>query len=118
MNVKMQKEIIQGISFIYLYYNNPKKSIQALGQTVKPIENARYEAYQMRVQGRNYNTNAAENTNANHALESMLRPEVRTLLCSRTLIFFLTILHARDFRKIALFIHIIYLHIIFCIHCP
>lgn len=47
----------------------------ALGQTVKPIENARYEAYQMRVQGRNYNTNAAENTNANRALESMLRPE-------------------------------------------
>ncbi|XP_072744111.1 5'-3' exoribonuclease 2 homolog isoform X1 [Anoplolepis gracilipes] len=47
----------------------------ALGQTVKPIENARYEAYQMRVQGRNYNTNAAESTNANHALESMLRPE-------------------------------------------
>lgn len=50
--------------------------MQALGQTVKPIENARYEAYQMRVQGRNYNTNAADNTNANHALESMLRPEV------------------------------------------
>lgn len=56
-----------------------KKSLQALGQTVKPIENARYEAYQMRIQGRNYNTNVAENTNANHALESMLRPEVRTL---------------------------------------
>ncbi|EFN70493.1 5'-3' exoribonuclease 2-like protein [Camponotus floridanus] len=48
----------------------------ALGQTVKPIENARYEAYQMRVQGRNYNTNAGENTNANHALEIMLRPEI------------------------------------------
>ncbi|XP_032671869.1 5'-3' exoribonuclease 2 homolog [Odontomachus brunneus] len=46
-----------------------------LGQTVKPIENARYEAYQMRVQGRNYNTNVAENKNTNHALESMLRPE-------------------------------------------
>lgn len=30
----------------------------------------------MRVQGRNYNTNAAENSNANNALESMLRPEV------------------------------------------
>ncbi|XP_012232131.1 5'-3' exoribonuclease 2 homolog isoform X1 [Linepithema humile] len=44
----------------------------ALGQAVKPVQNARYEAYQMRVQGRNYNTNAAENTNA---LESMLRPE-------------------------------------------
>ncbi|XP_026830546.1 5'-3' exoribonuclease 2 homolog isoform X2 [Ooceraea biroi] len=47
----------------------------ALGQTVKPIENPRYEAYQMRVQGRNYNTNAAENKNVNRALESMLRPE-------------------------------------------
>lgn len=52
--------------------------MQAPGQTVKPIENARYEAYQMRVQGRNYNTNAADNTNANQALESMLRPEVLT----------------------------------------
>lgn len=30
----------------------------------------------MRVQGRNYNTNAAENSNANNALENMLRPEV------------------------------------------
>lgn len=47
----------------------------APGQPVKPIENARYEAYKMRVQGRNYNTNAAENSNANHALESMMRPE-------------------------------------------
>lgn len=53
--------------------------MQALGQAVKPIENARYEAYQMRVQGRNYNTNAAESTNANHSLESMLIPEVLTL---------------------------------------
>jgi len=43
---------------------------------VKPIENVRYEAYQMRMQGRNYNTNCAENANANRALESMLRPEV------------------------------------------
>lgn len=47
---------------------------------MKPIENARYEAYQMRVQGRNYNTNVAENTNANHALESMLRPEVNFII--------------------------------------
>lgn len=54
--------------------------MQALGQAVKPIENARYEAYQMRVQGRNYNTNVAENKNTNHALESMLRPEVLTLV--------------------------------------
>lgn len=53
---------------------------QALGQAVKPIENARYEAYQMRVQGRNYNTNAADNTNANHALESMMRPEVLNII--------------------------------------
>lgn len=43
------------------------------------MENARYEAYQMRVQGRNYNTNATESTKANHALESMLRPEVMWL---------------------------------------
>jgi len=50
--------------------------LQPLGQTVKPIENARYEAYQMRMQGRNYNTNCAENANINRALESMLRPEV------------------------------------------
>lgn len=51
--------------------------MQALGQAVKPVENARYEAYQMRMQGRHYNTNvAADNTNTNHALESMLRPEV------------------------------------------
>lgn len=28
------------------------------------------------MQGRNYNTNAADNTNANNALESMLKPEV------------------------------------------
>ncbi|KAL6261185.1 hypothetical protein P5V15_008709 [Pogonomyrmex californicus] len=47
----------------------------ALGQKVKPIENPRYEAFKMRVMGRNYNTNAADNTNTNHALESMLRPE-------------------------------------------
>lgn len=53
--------------------------MQALGQAVKPVVNARYEAYQMRVQGRNYNTNVAENKGANHALESMLRPEVSTL---------------------------------------
>lgn len=50
-----------------------------LGKSVKPVENARYEAYQMRVQGRNYNTNAAERalmgTNATEALESMIRPE-------------------------------------------
>lgn len=43
---------------------------------MKPIENARYEAYQMRMQGRNYNASVAENKN--HALESMLRPEVLT----------------------------------------
>lgn len=55
--------------------------LQALGQTVKPVENARYEAYQMRVQGRNYNTNAAENRN--HALESMLIPEVLTVILLR-----------------------------------
>ncbi|XP_012275979.1 5'-3' exoribonuclease 2 homolog isoform X2 [Orussus abietinus] len=50
-----------------------------LGETVKPIQNPRYEAYQMRVQGRNYNTSAAERalkgTNANAALEAMIVPE-------------------------------------------
>lgn len=52
-----------------------KISLQALGQTVKPVENARYEAYQMRMQGRNYNI-SAENASNKHALERMLTPEV------------------------------------------
>lgn len=49
----------------------------ALGQGIKPktIEDARHEAFKMRVMGRNYNTNAAQSTNANSALESMLTPE-------------------------------------------
>ncbi|KAL7301513.1 hypothetical protein TKK_0005948 [Trichogramma kaykai] len=33
---------------------------QALGQATTPVVNARYEAYQMRVQGRNYNTQAVQ----------------------------------------------------------
>lgn len=52
--------------------------LQPLGGQVKPVENARYEAYQMRVQGRNYNTSADQaKGNANKALESMMRPEVQ-----------------------------------------
>ncbi|XP_011881333.1 PREDICTED: 5'-3' exoribonuclease 2 homolog [Vollenhovia emeryi] len=48
----------------------------ALGkQKVKSIENARYEAFKMRVMGRNYNTSAAEQSGRNNDLESMLRPE-------------------------------------------
>ncbi|XP_031786380.1 5'-3' exoribonuclease 2 homolog [Nasonia vitripennis] len=50
-----------------------------LGKEVKPVQNARYEAYQMRVQGRNYNTSAVERalqgTNASLALEKMIVPE-------------------------------------------
>nr|XP_033339263.1 5'-3' exoribonuclease 2 homolog [Megalopta genalis] len=42
-----------------------------LGERVKPVQNARYEAYQMRVQGRNYNTGGGHNK----ALESMMQPE-------------------------------------------
>lgn len=53
---------------------------QPLGQTVKPVKNARHEAYQMRMQGRNYNTNkveqALQGTNATVALEKMIVPEV------------------------------------------
>ncbi|XP_011505747.1 PREDICTED: 5'-3' exoribonuclease 2 homolog [Ceratosolen solmsi marchali] len=33
-----------------------------LGKQIKPIVNARYEAYQMRMHGRNYNTSAEEHT--------------------------------------------------------
>ncbi|XP_015439887.1 PREDICTED: 5'-3' exoribonuclease 2 homolog [Dufourea novaeangliae] len=46
-----------------------------LGEKVKPVENARYEAYQMRVQGRNYSTASDAREKTNEALESMIRPE-------------------------------------------
>ncbi|XP_046426215.1 5'-3' exoribonuclease 2 homolog isoform X1 [Neodiprion fabricii] len=50
-----------------------------LGQATQPVQNARHEAFQMRMQGRNYNTSATERalkgTNATNALESMLLPE-------------------------------------------
>ncbi|XP_044011716.1 5'-3' exoribonuclease 2 homolog [Aphidius gifuensis] len=53
-----------------------------LGQDIKPIQNPRYEAYQMRMQGRDYNTSAAErsvkNLDSKSALESMLVPEGTT----------------------------------------
>lgn len=46
--------------------------------------NARYEAYQMRVQGRNYNTNVVERqlqgTNASLALGKMMVPEVTVFI--------------------------------------
>ncbi|XP_017883576.1 5'-3' exoribonuclease 2 homolog [Ceratina calcarata] len=45
-----------------------------LGERVKPVENARYEAYQMRVHGRDYHTSSKGN--ANEKLESMMRPEL------------------------------------------
>lgn len=50
-----------------------------VGQSVKPIQNARHEAYQMRMQGRNYNTSAAERSlgtiNAATGLQAMMVPE-------------------------------------------
>ncbi|XP_043272687.1 5'-3' exoribonuclease 2 homolog [Venturia canescens] len=50
-----------------------------LGQGSKPVQNARQEAYKMRMQGRDYNTNATEQalkgTNAKTALQSMIEPE-------------------------------------------
>ncbi|CAL7949582.1 unnamed protein product [Xylocopa violacea] len=44
-----------------------------IGEHVKPVENARYEAYQMRVQDRSYHTSAKGNSK--EMLESMMRPE-------------------------------------------
>lgn len=53
---------------------------QPVGQSSKPVQNARQEAYKMRMQGRDYNTNAIDQamkgTSANKALESMIEPEV------------------------------------------
>ncbi|XP_058807467.1 5'-3' exoribonuclease 2 homolog [Phymastichus coffea] len=49
-----------------------------LGKEVKPVQNARYEAFQMRMQGRNYNTysveRALQGTNATLALDRMIVP--------------------------------------------
>lgn len=79
-NYKFFTNIIRQIPCEILYKTlNITKCLQALGQAVKPVVNARYEAYQMRVQGRNYNANVAEKKSTNHALESMLRPEVLNL---------------------------------------
>ncbi|XP_031774377.1 5'-3' exoribonuclease 2 homolog [Apis florea] len=47
-----------------------------IGEHIKPVQNARYEAYQMRVHGQNYHTN--EKGNAKEMLESMIRPENST----------------------------------------
>ncbi|XP_014299681.1 5'-3' exoribonuclease 2 homolog [Microplitis demolitor] len=50
-----------------------------LGQDVKPVQNARHEAYQMRMQGRNYNTSSTERAlgtvNAATGLQAMMVPE-------------------------------------------
>ncbi|XP_043683062.1 5'-3' exoribonuclease 2 homolog isoform X1 [Vespula pensylvanica] len=58
-----------------------------LGQTVKPIENARREAYQMRMQNQHYNTCSIMQSEhasvANTALESMLRAENKNDLNKR-----------------------------------
>ncbi|KAK0093039.1 hypothetical protein PV326_014447 [Microctonus aethiopoides] len=52
---------------------------QVIGSEVKPVQNARYEAYQMRMFGKNFHTSSAEraleSVNANTALESMIVPE-------------------------------------------
>ncbi|XP_043483313.1 5'-3' exoribonuclease 2 homolog [Leptopilina heterotoma] len=51
----------------------------ALGKSVNPVHNARQEAYLMRVEGRNYNTNAADRAlkgiDAKTALHNMIVPE-------------------------------------------
>lgn len=49
-------------------------SLQRIGEQIKPVQNARYEAYQMRIHGQNYHT--SEKGNAKEMLESMIRPEV------------------------------------------
>lgn len=48
--------------------------LQRIGEHIKPVQNARYEAYQMRIHGQNYHT--SEKGNAKEMLESMIRPEV------------------------------------------
>ncbi|KAK0182305.1 hypothetical protein PV327_000457 [Microctonus hyperodae] len=52
---------------------------QAIGSEIKPVQNARYEAYQMRMFGKNFHTSSTErgleSVNANTALESMIVPE-------------------------------------------
>lgn len=47
-----------------------------IGEQIKPVQNARYEAYQMRIHGQNYHT--SEKGNAKEMLESMIRPENST----------------------------------------
>ncbi|CAK9813610.1 5'-3' exoribonuclease 2 [Anthophora quadrimaculata] len=47
----------------------------AIGEQLKPVENARYEAYQMRVQGQNYNSNERGKGNVRELLRNMMRPE-------------------------------------------
>lgn len=58
--------------------------LQPLGGQIKPVENARYEAYQMRVMGRSYHSSASDNAkgNSKELLESMMRPEVRLVYIS------------------------------------
>lgn len=43
---------------------------------MSPVQNARYEAYQMRVCGQNYHTSAKRSSQ--EMLESMMHPEVRS----------------------------------------
>ncbi|XP_017757623.1 PREDICTED: 5'-3' exoribonuclease 2 homolog [Eufriesea mexicana] len=47
-----------------------------IGERVKPVQNARYEAYQMRVHNRSYHTDEKRNDKQN--LESMVYPEKST----------------------------------------
>ncbi|XP_060826692.1 5'-3' exoribonuclease 2 homolog [Bombus pascuorum] len=63
--------------------NNKPKWIPAgqfaptrIGEHVSPVQNARYEAYQMRVRGQNYHTSAKGSSR--EMLESMMRPENST----------------------------------------
>lgn len=51
-----------------------------VGKQIQPVQNVKFEAYQMYKQGRNYNTSVAERnlqgTNASLALQRMIVPEV------------------------------------------
>ncbi|XP_015110782.1 5'-3' exoribonuclease 2 homolog [Diachasma alloeum] len=55
---------------------------KAVGGQVNPVQNARHEAYQMRMMGRNFSTSAAERklqgADAGSALEAMMVPEGST----------------------------------------
>lgn len=57
---------------------------------MNPVQNARQEAYLMRVEGRNYNTNAADRAlkgiDAKTALHNMIVPEVIVIYFLRIII--------------------------------